>query len=276
MIRSGERIIVNGRQNIEALALSQLGNGSFGRVWKASDVLTDRIFALKEFKNDISEYARKVSLANHERLIDLDHPNLVKVLDVDSEKGLICMEYLQGTNLEAEIKKKPLDLEITIRLLLGVLNGLTYLEDNERIHLDLKPQNIHISKRGIAILDFDLSRQTGDGRNLGIAGSPLYMSPEQAAGRRKLSTKSDVFSFGLIFYEMVAEAGEFHHRFDRYDADETRHSRSMYEEAIIEIKSVPAEVCKFIYGCLRKKHQERYSAKGALEQLERIQKKFAI
>ena len=99
MIKMGERIEINGRQNIEALALSQIGYGSFGRIWKAREVLTERIFALKEFKNDVNVYARNISLANHESIINLDHPNLVKVLDVDCGKGLICMEYLEGTNL---------------------------------------------------------------------------------------------------------------------------------------------------------------------------------
>ncbi len=194
--------------------MDKLGEGATGVVYKAFDLSFDKLVAIKTIKTKnpeiLARFAKEVR--THAKL---RHENIVDpVVCLDNEQGqpFFIMEYLDGVSLELLLKSfGRMEREDEVAsIILQVCDALHYAHDKKVIHRDLTPANIIIVKRenglaakvadfGLAKLEEDLQRLTHDGV---VMGSPLYMSPEQCKGER-LSTRSDIYSLGMILYEMV-------------------------------------------------------------------------
>ena len=191
--------------------LDEIGRGTMGTVYKAKDPTLNRLVAIKTMaatpgRNDESKqrFQREAQAAAH-----LSHPNIVTVHDLGEEKGFIymAMELLEGQDLRDAIDGQTLTtLDERLHVMEQVAAGLAFAHSKGVVHRDLKPANIQIQPNGqVKIVDFGLARLGGsDMTQDGIVlGTPNYMSPEQALGDR-VDGRTDIFSAGGVFYEMLA------------------------------------------------------------------------
>ena len=195
----------------------KLGEGGMGVVYRAVDTKLGRTVAIKFLHEDmVDEAARKRFRREAELASSLNHPHILTVHDIGEFEGrqYLVTEFVDGGTLKdwAEEEKRS-SLEI-VELITGIADAMAVAHDAGLLHRDIKPGNILISKSGYAKLaDFGLARSMEGGRtrhseetrtNTGmIMGTPSYMSPEQASGQA-LDARSDIFSFGVVLYELVA------------------------------------------------------------------------
>jgi alkyl hydroperoxide reductase subunit AhpC/predicted Ser/Thr protein kinase len=194
----------------------ELGSGSFGVVYRARDLTLERTVALKVFRPGPSGSPR--TFLNEARAAAaLNHPNVCTIYAVDDSDGvsLIVMEYLEGEPLDKRLSAGPLPPEDAKRIARQVASGMSAAHAGHVVHGDLKPANIMVGSDGMAkVMDFGLARRRATGsaaRESGLqetvdpsvlSGTPAYMSPEQARSE-PASPQSDVFSLGLMLYEML-------------------------------------------------------------------------
>jgi hypothetical protein len=170
----------------------------------AIKVLSPKYFANKEMENRFLKEAQIIAMA--------DHPNIVKLYGQGSwEKGLyIAMEFIQGVSLRQFIQQKSLSHKRAIEIVLQVAFALCHLHTHGVIHRDLKPENILITETGqIKVIDFGIAQMIGEeedppiSKKQRIIGTPIYMSPEQKENYWDVSCASDIYSLGVIAYELV-------------------------------------------------------------------------
>ena len=196
--------------------LEEIGRGMMGQVYKAHDPVLNRYVAIKTMSASIHA-ADEMSKRFHreaQAAALLSHPNIVTVHDFGEEYGLIymAMELLEGTDLRDAIDRHLLTtLDDKLRVMEQICAGLGFAHQKGVVHRDLKPANIHIQPNGqVKIVDFGLARlNTSDMTQDGIVlGTPNYMSPEQAMGD-KVDARSDIFSAGAVFYELLTNHKPF-------------------------------------------------------------------
>jgi len=189
----------------------ELGRGAMGVVYKALDPTIGRTVALKTMRLDVhgldaQEMVRRFQ--NEARAAGvLNHPNIVTIYDAGEEDGIfyIAMEFIVGTTLhELLAEKHVLPTDEVVQLARQICRGLDYAHSNGIIHRDVKPANIMITANGtVKIMDFGIAKSGGQVTNTGqVLGTPNYMAPEQVKGR-PLDGRSDLFSLGVILYEML-------------------------------------------------------------------------
>ncbi len=193
--------------------LGQVGAGGMATVYKAWHERLDRHAALKllhsSFVQDdgfLERFEREARIVAR-----LDHPHIVPVYDYAEHNGVpfFVMKYIEGGTLKRRLIKHGITLDEIMRMMTQLADALTYAHEKAVLHRDIKPSNILIDERGLAYLtDFGLARiaEVGDSTisHDMMLGTPHYISPEQAKGERYLTPATDVYSFGIILYELLA------------------------------------------------------------------------
>jgi len=196
-------------------AISHLGSGAMGVVWRAQDPVLGRTVAIKTISASLgSDNENKERFLREARAAaQLNHPNIITVFDfgqADNELYM-AMELLEGKDLKELITGGQLTFDQKLDIMEQVADGLAYAHGRDVIHRDLKPGNIHVQPNGqVKILDFGLARLgSSDLTKTGVVmGTPNYMSPEQVMGER-VDARSDVFSAGAVFYELLTNRKPF-------------------------------------------------------------------
>jgi tetratricopeptide (TPR) repeat protein len=191
--------------------LKLLGEGGMGAVYKARDLEVDRVVALKVIRPEYANRPEILARFKQELVLarQITHRNVIRIFDLGQADGLrfITMEYVEGQELYALLRSAEAPpLERKVKIAREICKALEAAHEQGVVHRDLKPQNIMIENGGrVLVMDFGIARSiedTGLTSTGALIGTPAFMSPEQAKGE-KLDTRSDLFSFGVIFYEML-------------------------------------------------------------------------
>jgi serine/threonine protein kinase len=190
--------------------LDRLGVGGMGVVYKAEDTKLKRTVTLKFLTLQAlrSEEEKIRFISEAQGVSRLDHPNIAKIYEIGEAEGecFICMAYLEGKSLKEIIKDRTISIRALLEIAIKIGEGLTAAHKKEIIHGNIKSDNVMLTKEGgIKITDFGLpalKRGSGLTRTETTLGSVQYMSPEQARGD-PLDRRTDIFSFGVVLYEMI-------------------------------------------------------------------------
>ncbi|HEX2524338.1 MAG TPA: protein kinase, partial [Terriglobia bacterium] len=257
--------------------LSLLGAGGMGVVYKARDTRLNRSVAIKVLPSDkMSDPERKRRFIQEARAASaLNHPNIITLHDIGSESGIdfIVMEYVAGKTLDQRIPRKGMRLSEALKLAIQITDALAKAHSAGIIHRDLKPTNVMVTEDGVVkVLDFGLAKLTEPVTTEGttrtqlseteegmIVGTLSYMSPEQAEGK-KVDTRSDIFSFGAVLYEMISGQKAF-----EGDSKVSTLAAILKQEPkpISQLVSgIPPILEKTINRCLRKDPARRFQHMG--------------
>jgi serine/threonine protein kinase/Flp pilus assembly protein TadD len=190
--------------------LEKLGEGGMGVVYKAQDTKLDRIVALKFLPRHLTSDSVEKERFIHEAKAAsaLNHTNITTIHEIDEFEGqmFIVMEYCEGKTLKQIIEKETLSIKKVLDIGIQVCEGLTAAHKKEIVHRDIKSDNIMVTKEGqVKITDFGLAKLKGATKltkTRSTLGTLAYMSPEQAQGE-EVDSRSDIFSFGVVLYEMI-------------------------------------------------------------------------
>src|ERR1700675_9442 len=237
--------------------LAPIGKGGMGEVYRAHDSRLKRDVAIKVSAAQFSERFEREAQA----IAALNHPNICQLYDVGP--NYLVMEYIEGTPL-----KGPLPLDQVLKYAVQICDALDAAHKKNITHRDLKPANILVTKTGVKLLDFGLAKMgpavkadqatmtralTGKGE---ILGTLLYMSPEQVNGE-EADPRSDIFSFGLVLYEMLTGKRAFEGR-----------SQASVIAAILERPApsvsdlAPAALDRVLKRCLEKDPENRWQSRS--------------
>ena len=196
--------------------LSLLGAGGMGEVYRAEDTRLDRIVAIKVLREHLSStpQVRERFEREAKAISSLNHPHICTLHDVGHQNGIdyLVLEYLEGQTLADRLKKGPFALDQVLQIAVHVADALDTAHRHGVIHRDLKPGNIMLTRAGAKVLDFGVAK-VGPSATVtqafstlteagAIIGTVQYMSPEQVQGQ-EVDARSDIFSFGLVLYEMI-------------------------------------------------------------------------
>jgi len=190
--------------------LEKLGEGGMGVVYKAQDTKLDRIVALKFLpKHLLCDNEAKIRFEHEAKAASaLNHPNITTIYEINEVEGecFISMEYIEGKSLKELIKEKTLSIEDILKIAIQIGEGLNTAHKKGIVHRDIKSDNIMVANEGLVkIMDFGLAKLRGASgltQTGSTVGTIAYMSPEQAQGI-ELDQRSDIFSFGVVLYEMI-------------------------------------------------------------------------
>ena len=248
--------------------VGKVGTGGMSDVYKAKDHTLGRFVAIKVLKEEFSEDTNFVTKFRSEAqsAAGLEHPNIVNIYDVGSENGIhyIVMEYVEGITLKTYIEKKgQLNYKETLSIAIQVGRGIQAAHAKNIVHRDIKPQNIIISTDGkVKVTDFGIARAVSENTiHSDVMGSVHYASPEQARNGY-VSNKSDIYSLGIVMYEMVTGRVPF-------DGDSTvavaiQHLQDEMVPPSTYAPNLPISLEKIIQKCTQKSPDRRYDSMESL------------
>jgi eukaryotic-like serine/threonine-protein kinase len=272
---------------------SHLGAGGMGEVYLAVDTELNRRVAIKFLPESLAadEQARKRLVREAQAAARLDHPNICSIYEAGEEDGrsFIVMQYVEGETVDLRMKRKPLDLSESLSISAQVADALAEAHAKGIIHRDIKPSNIMITPRGQAkVMDFGLAKTMPtteaidtEAATLGLLTTPgtvigtvPYMSPEQVKGE-KVDARTDIFSFGVVLYEMLSGQQPFASE----SAAATASAILTHEPLPLArfMSEVPAELERIVVKALVKDREERYqTAKDLLIDLKRLKRHLDV
>ena len=260
MITKGQKI--NDRYEI----IRSIGEGGMANVYLGYDTILDRNVAIKVLRGDLSNDEKFVRRFQREALSasSLAHPNIVEMYDVSEDEGTyyIVMEYVEGKTLKQLLKKRgTLTLSEAIDIMSQLTDGMAHAHDSYIIHRDLKPQNIMIKDDGqIKITDFGIAmalNATQLTQTNSVMGSVHYLPPEQASGKGS-TIKSDIYSMGIIFYELLS--GSLPFRGDNAVEIALKHMRDPLPSLRAENSAIPQSIENIIKKATAKNPKNRYES----------------
>ena len=258
MISKGQKI--NERYEI----IRSIGEGGMANVYLGYDTILDRNVAIKILRGDLSGDEKFVRRFQREALSasSLAHPNIVEMYDVGEDDGVyyIVMEYVDGKTLKQLLKKRGnLTLSEAIDIMLQLTDGMAHAHDSYIVHRDLKPQNVMIKDDGqIKITDFGIAmalNSTQLTQTNSVMGSVHYLPPEQASGKGS-TIKSDIYSIGIIFYELLS--GSLPFRGDNAVEIALKHMRDPLPSLRDENPAIPQSIENIIMRATAKNPKNRY------------------
>jgi serine/threonine protein kinase len=244
--------------------LEKLGEGGMGVVYKAEDTILQRTVALKFLPSELigsSEWKERF-IREAQAASALDHPSICTVHEIEEAENqtFIVMSYIDGWSVSEKIEPGPMDVEEAVDIAIQVAEGLQEAHDKGIIHCDIKSANIMVDDSGrVRITDFGLAKLKGKKRltkRAVIMGTAAYLSPEQAHGDAILSHQTDIWSLGVVLYEMVTGRLPF----DAATEAALIH-KIIYEdpERIMSLRSdVPAALEQIIERMMQKDPRDRY------------------
>jgi len=268
MLSKGQKI--NNRYEI----VKTIGEGGMANVYLANDTILDRKVAVKVLRGDLSSDEKFIRRFQREALSvsNLSHPNVVEVYDVGEEDGshYIVMEYIEGKTLKQLLKKRgSLTLTEVIDIMTQLTDGIAHAHESYIIHRDIKPQNIMIEDDGrIKITDFGIAmalNATQLTQTNSVMGSVHYLPPEQASGK-SATVKSDIYSLGILMYELLT--GNVPFKGDNAVEIALKHMKDKIPSVRKQDPSIPQAVENIILKAAAKNPRNRYdSAKEMHEDL---------
>ena len=265
--------IIGGRFKIIKL----LGRGGMGEILLAEDNTSRGKVAIKSISSDfLQDRNAQVRFRREAQAVSrLNHPNICTIYEIaeENKREYIVMEYVDGVTLDQLEKIKPLTAGHIIDIALQVVAGMIAAQEQNIVHLDIKPGNIMIDKCGLVkLLDFGLAefrpRKTADRKsrrqepgmsaNDIVMGTVSYMSPEQIEGR-DLDGRSDIFSFGVVLLELLSGKNPF------YDPDNVVTQYNIIHKKISETAKIPPALQKIVKKAMQKDRQRRYNDFNEIE-----------
>ena len=253
--------LVDGRYRIT----SRIGHGGMAEVYEATDIINKNLVALKFIKEDVMKNAVNIKRFENEALIaaSLNHPNIVKVYNHGTLNGVPYManEFIKGQTLKDVLDfRGPIPLAETLDYLIQLTDALSFAHNHGIIHRDIKPENIYVMSDGtIKLGDFGIAQAEGIDseftKTSEIIGSVHYLAPEIAKGEQA-SQKSDIYSTGVVFYELLTGHPPFER--DTPVNIAVAHIRDKFPSVRNYLPSCPKEVERVIYKATKKNPSDRY------------------
>lgn len=257
----------------------RIGGGGMSLVYRAYDQQLDRAVAVKVLRGQFGtdeDFVRRFR-REAQNAASLSHPNVVQIFDVgrEDEQYFIVMELVEGQTLKEMINSQgPLPIAEATRIAVEILAALSHAHNNRIVHRDIKPHNILIARDGrVKVTDFGIARATTTDtvtHTGSIMGSAHYFSPEQANGQ-PTDEKSDIYSTGIVLYEMVTGVVPF--QGDSPISVALKHIRDRVMPPSQRNSEVPAELDQIILRALEKDQEDRYPSADAMRE---VLEQFAV
>jgi tetratricopeptide (TPR) repeat protein/predicted Ser/Thr protein kinase len=249
--------------------LKMLGEGGMGAVYKARDRELDRLVALKVIRPELAGQQSILARFKQELILarKITHRNVIRIFDLGVVQGLrfITMEFVDGQDLASLLEERKFTPEETVQIIRQVCSALEAAHVEGVVHRDLKPQNIMIESSGrVVVMDFGLARSmeaTGMTQAGALMGTPAYMSPEQAKGM-PADERSDVFSVGIIFYQMLT--GELPYQSDTALGSMLLRTQAPPPPPIQINPNIPQTLNDIVLKCLAVNLTDRYQSAALL------------